>query len=447
MSGPTPARRAAFEVLRRVFEHDAYADRALRSAADRLELVGRERAQAQRLAYGAVQRRRTSDHVIERLARRRVDRIDPPLLAALRLGGYELLFEDAVAEHAAVDQAVELAKGAGRRRGAGLVNAVLRRLATEGRPLIAALGEDDPRAAAIRHSLPDWIAELWWEERGRERALGLMAAANEPPRRTFRVTQRGLGTGVAERLGRSGAEFEAIAAPAGAAELIEIRGRGWGPVEEAIEEGALLPQSPGSAAAAALLGVEPGDRVLDLCAAPGIKATQLAAAAAPGGRVVAVERDAGRAAELRSLCRRVGAGAVEVVVADGTELVVGDGYDRVLVDAPCSGLGTLASRPDLRWRRSRREIESIATAEERLLAAGARALRPGGSLVYSVCTVSRREGAGVVARVAASGAATVSDLGAEHPRLADDGDRRFLQLLNDRDRCDGFFIARMERPR
>lgn len=446
MSAPTPARRAAFEVLRRVFEHGAYADRALRSAAGRLELSGRDRAHAQRLAYGAVQRRRTCDHAIERFARRGVDRIDAPLLAALRLGGYELLFEDAVAEHAAVDQAVELAKGRRRRRGAGLVNAVLRRLAAEGRPMIAALRDDDPRAAAIRYSLPDWIAELWWGERGRERALGLMAAANEPPRRTFRLTSRGLEAGAVERLGGSGVEIERVPAPAGAAALIEVRGGGWDPVEEAIGEGALLPQSPGSSATAALLGVEPGDRVLDLCAAPGIKATQLAVAAGPAGRVVAVERDAGRAAEMRSLCRRVGAANVEVVVGDGTELGAGDGYDRVLVDAPCSGLGTVASRPDLRWRRGRGEIESIAAMQERLLAAGVRALRPGGSLVYSVCTVSRREGAGVVGRAAAD-AATVSDLGAEHPVLADDGDRRFLQLLNDRDRCDGFFIARVERPR
>jgi 16S rRNA (cytosine967-C5)-methyltransferase len=448
LSAPTPARRAAYEVLRRVFEHGAYADRALRSAAERAGLEGRERALAQRLAYGAVQRRRSCDYAIERLARRPVDRIDPPLLAALRLGAYELLFEHA-AEHAAVDQAVGLAKGraGGRRqRGAGLVNAVLRRMAGEGGPLLAALGADDPAAAAISHSLPDWIAELWWAERGPERARRLMAAANEPPPRVFRVTPRGQQEGIAPSLAGAGVLLEAVDPNPGGADLIEVRGGEWPRVEAGVERGGLVPQSIGSAAAAALLGVEPGDRVLDLCAAPGIKTTQLAALAGSGGSVVAVERDPGRAGELRSLCERVGAGNVEVIVADGREIGAGGGYDRVLVDAPCSGLGTLASRPDLRWRRSAAEIEPMASMQRALLEAGASALRPGGSLTYSVCTISRREGEGVVSAVLADrDGLRADDLGSEWPSLADDREPRFLQLLCDRDRTDGFFIARIGR--
>ena len=148
MSAPTPARRAAYETLRRVFEEGAWADRALRAAADRLRLEGRERAQAQALAYGAVQRRGTSDHFVVALAGRPVEQIDPPLLAALRLGLYELLFASGDADHAAVDQAVALAKGrGGRRRGAGLVNAVLRRAARERASLLGGLDDEDPAEA------------------------------------------------------------------------------------------------------------------------------------------------------------------------------------------------------------------------------------------------------------------------------------------------------------
>ena len=187
MSRPTPARRAAYETLRRVFEDGAWADRALRSAASRLGVDGRERAQAQALAYGAVQRRGTSDHFAALLAERRIERIDPPLRAALRLGLFELLWSEG-ADHAAVDQAVSLAKGpGGRRRGAGLVNAVLRRAARERDELLAGLGDDDPASAALMHSVPGWLADLWWEELGARDARSLLAAINTPAERAFRV--------------------------------------------------------------------------------------------------------------------------------------------------------------------------------------------------------------------------------------------------------------------
>ena len=450
MSAPTPARRVAYEVLRRVFEHDAYADRSLRTALARHGVEGgRERALAQRLAYGAVQRRGTSDHLIAELAGRRLSRIDPPLLAALRLGLFELLFDDAAAGYAAVDQAVELAKGGrdgGRRhRGAGLVNAVLRRAADEGGELLAAIGERTPAEAALRHSVPPWIAELWWEERGPERALGLMRAANEPPARVYRC----VAAGAADRLRAAGVELAEVAAGgalAAGVELIEVTGGDRAAVEEAIAAGALVPQSRGSALAAAALGVLPGERVLDLCAAPGIKTTQLAAAAGADGEVVAVERDPGRAAELEKLCHRLGAAGVEVRVGDGTELDLGSGYDRVLVDAPCSGLGTLASRPDARWRRSPADLDDLTALQSRLLTAGCEALRPGGRAVYSVCTISRREGEGVVDGLLGSR----PELGVLAPAagsgaLLDERDRRFLQLLPDRDGTDGFFIATLER--
>ncbi|KAA0265771.1 MAG: 16S rRNA (cytosine(967)-C(5))-methyltransferase RsmB, partial [Acidobacteria bacterium] len=174
--------------LRRVFEEGAWADRALRAEAERLGLRGRERAQAQALAYGAVQRRGTSDHFAAALTGRSPQRIDAPLLAALRLGLYELLFAAAGAEHAAVDQAVALAKGrGGRRRGGGFVNAVLRRAARERDELLGSLDDGDPDAAAVAHSVPPWLAGLWWRELGAEDARSLLKAVNEPPELALRA--------------------------------------------------------------------------------------------------------------------------------------------------------------------------------------------------------------------------------------------------------------------
>jgi 16S rRNA (cytosine967-C5)-methyltransferase len=422
-----PARRAAYEVLRRVFEHGAWADRAFPAAVERHHLDARERAQAQRLAYGAVQRRGTTDHLIAELANRPPGRLDPPVLAALRLGLYELLFSDATPAHAAVDQAVELAKGSGgrrRRAGASLVNAVLRRAAAAD-DLLAGLDDGTPEGAATLYSYPDWIARMWWSELGPDDARSLMAAMNGPPETALRVNTLKADRGALIDELRAGAEriAPAGAGPSWPPEAIVVEGPLTEPLRARIAAGELVPQARGSQAVIATLDPQPEERILDLCAAPGVKTTAIAARMRDRGEVVAVDVDPGRAGQLRELCERLGAGCVRVVVGDAAELDLGDGYDRVLVDPPCSDLGTLASRPDARWRKSPELIERVAGIQTAILDRARAALNPGGTLVYSVCTISRREGVDQV----------------------ESRDARSVQLRPDRDRTDGFFIARMER--
>ena len=180
----TPARQAAFTVVRRVFEEGAYADRALRAEADRLDLDSRDRALATAIAYGVVQRRATLDHLAERLAGRPASRLDAPTLAALRVGLLQIAFLDGIPAHAAVDEAVELAKAG---RGSGLVNAVLRRAVGEAPALLAALDDDTPAAAALRHSHPRWIVDLWWDALGAEETRALLARDNEPAESALRA--------------------------------------------------------------------------------------------------------------------------------------------------------------------------------------------------------------------------------------------------------------------
>ena len=324
LSAPTPARRAAYETLRRVFEEGAWADRALRSAAGRYRLEGRERAQAQALAYGAVQRRGTSDHLAAQLADRPIERIDPPLQAALRLGLFELLYATGDADHAAVDQAVSLAKGrGGNRRGAGLVNAVLRRASREREDLLAGLDNDDPAGAAVAHSVPLWLAELWWEELGADSARSLLAAINDPPERTLRVnTLRSDRETALESLRSAGVEASVPAPgrPPVPRDFVIVTGGERKRVEEMIGEGTLVPQSRASGRVVELLAPQPGERVLDLCAGPGIKASQIAAAlGASGSGLVAVEGDPGRARELTEMLQGVGAGAAVVEQGDASD--------------------------------------------------------------------------------------------------------------------------------
>jgi transcription termination factor NusB len=184
------ARGAAHEVVRRVFEDDAYADRVLRTAAAGLDT--RDRALAQRLAFGTVQRVRTLDHAIGTLGKRPVRKLDPPVLAALRLGAYQLGFTD-VPSHAAVNETVELVRAARLERAVAFTNAVMRRLDAGLEGLLAALPEGTATDAALKHSYPDWVAELWWDELGERDALALMRAQNEPPERVVRRNRRKAG--------------------------------------------------------------------------------------------------------------------------------------------------------------------------------------------------------------------------------------------------------------
>jgi 16S rRNA (cytosine967-C5)-methyltransferase len=445
------ARRAAYEVLRRTFEHDAWADRSFPAAAQRWRLDTRERAQAQRLAYGAVQRRGTLDHLIELLTGRPTSRLDAPALAALRLGLFELLFASATPGYAAVDQAVELAKAdgrGGRRRAAGLVNAVLRRAARDREALLGSLDDTSAAGAAIAHSFPTWLAEMWWEELGADDARSLMAAMNVPAETALRVNTVKAEPGqVLADLRAAGEGVERPVAPSPLAPREALIARGpLGPrTRELLEAGELVAQARASQAVVEVLDPRPGERVLDLCAAPGLKTTAIAGRMGNEGEIVAVELDSGRARQLRELCGRLGAFCVGVVEADAASVAVGEGYDRVLVDPPCSDLGTLAARPDARWRKSPAMIERLAPIQEAILARGVGALRPGGTLVYSTCTISVRENEELVAAIERGGAAAVDVLGAEHAVLASARDRRFLLTRPDRDRTDGFFIARLRR--
>jgi 16S rRNA (cytosine967-C5)-methyltransferase len=419
----SPARRCAFAVLRRVFEHGAYADRALHAEA--AELSPRDRALATTLAYGSVQRRGTLDFLIARLCTRPPAKLDPPVLAALRLGLFQLLFLDGVATYAAVNDSVALARGAGS-GGSGLVNAVLRRAAREGRSLMAGLNDDDPSSAAVLHSVPQWIVEMWWRELGAEETRALLAQVNTPAESALRVNTLVAGveevaTALAIKTRRADAVPEGL--------ILEAPFDAHG--SRLFAEGAIMPQSRGSMLVARSLAPHSGQRVLDLCAAPGAKTTHLAALMGDEGEVVAVERHPGRAAALERTCRRMHTGSVAVQVGDAAAWRAEQAFDRVLVDPPCSGLGTLQSRPDIRWRARPEAVLELAELQGRILAAGASATAPGGALVYSVCTISRAEAYEVVA----SFLAARPEFGLEHQ----------AQLLPHRDHTDGFFIARLQR--
>jgi len=475
---PSEARACAHTVLRRVFEQDAYADRAFRSAATKLS--PRDRQLARRLAYGAVQRKGTIDHFLSRLTRRPTERLDGAVLAALRAGAYELLWMHGAPDHAVVDDSVELAKRA-RSHGSGLVNAVLRRIAGERESLLGELEDSTPAAAAIAHSHPVWLAEMWWRQLGAEQARALMAAGNEPAETAVRAnTLIASVDEIAARLAGEIAQAHPPRSERGAGRLeddleADLEGGGVeraaagvrrdrdtdllgvelpeaividGPFDLATSplwrEGAVIAQSRAAMLVSRVLRPRSGERILDLCAAPGGKSTHIAALMEGEGAVLAVEADAARARELGETVTRAHADIVAVERGDATRpRQAGERFDRVLLDAPCSGLGTLQSHPDLRWRMTPKRIEALAELQCKMLLAASEAVSADGTLLYSTCTISSAENE-----------RQIDDFLSTHPEFTVDppagaapmsGDGRFLLTLPDRDRTAGFFIARMRR--
>jgi 16S rRNA (cytosine967-C5)-methyltransferase len=390
----------------RVFEEDAYTDRAFRTAAKTLDT--RERALAQELAYGTVRRMRALDYGIETLGKRPVRKLDPPVRAALRLGAYQLAYT-ALAEHAAVNETVELVRAARLDRAVAFTNAVMRRLAGGVRDLLDQLPEGTPEEAALKHSYPDWIASVFRRDWGADEGLALLRAQNEAPETVVRLV-RGEPSG------------ESTDVP-GAYRVPRVD-------EDALAEGRVWPQSRGSQVAGLAVGSREDERTIDLCAAPGGKTTQLA------GEVVAVELHKGRARELEENVRRLGATNVRVVQADALALPAElTGFDRALVDAPCSGLGVLAGRPDLRWR-----SQPLPDLQLALLRAAAERTRPGGTIVYSVCTLNADENEAIVD---ASGLEVDTTLADEWQQFRHPKRPEFVLTTPHRDHTSGFFVARL----
>jgi len=424
----TAARRVALRVLLDVGRGGpTLADRL--AADDAEALSRRDRAFLHELVLGTLRRRGALDHACAARLDRPFSRLDPPIQAVLRLGAYQLLHLR-VPARAAVSESVALARDE-TPRAAGLVNAVLRRLAREGPP-----PPPDPEADPLAWltaagSLPRWLAARWLARLGPATALARARAFLEPPPTAFRLNPR-----VADAEGR-------LRAAGIVARRLVVPGA-WtaeGPLASLAAEGILYLQDPGSQMVAHLAFAE--GLVLDACAAPGGKTTLLADLLGESGRVVASEPSRPRLARMADLVRRWGAANVRLVGADALTPPFRAAFDAVLLDAPCTGLGTLARHPDIRWRTTERDVRRQARRQRELLDSVAGLVRPGGRLVYSVCSGEPEEGE-EVAR-AFLGAHPEFGLDALPPWAASFTEGGFVLTRPERDGGDAFFAAPMRR--
>jgi 16S rRNA (cytosine967-C5)-methyltransferase len=427
----TAARRHAFRILLGL-------ERAGPTLADLLaddeveSLPGRDRAFLHELLLGTLRHRGALDHALAPLLHRSVEQLEPGPLAALRLGAYQILHMR-VPHRAAVAEAVDLAR-ASAARSAGFVNAVLRRLSREGPPPPPDEKTDPLAWLATTGSLPRWLAERWLERLGPETAVARARAFLERPPVVLRLNPRV--PDARSRAVAAGIELRALVVPGAWA----ARGASAAP----LAAGAIVYVQDQGSQLVAHLATSPG-MVLDACAAPGGKSTLMADLGGAGSRVIAAEVSLSRLRTLSMLVRRWGSPNVAVVAADASRPPFRSGFDSVLLDAPCTGLGTLGRNPDLRWRltRSHTDVARQARRQRDLLLSVSGLVKPGGSLVYSVCSTEREEGEDVVEPfLDANQSFKTFPLPVWATPFADGP---FARTLPERDGGDGFFVAALRR--
>jgi 16S rRNA (cytosine967-C5)-methyltransferase len=392
----SPARRAAFDILRRVEAEGSYASALLASLAN---LSREDRALAQEVTLGVLRQQKTLDYFIERYTQRKIKKLDLPVVIALRIGLYQIRFLSRVPQSAAVNESVNLVKMARKMSATGMVNAALRNAA---RNLNEPAGEaikDKFERLAVELSHPCWMLERWAGNFGEVEMQMLARANNQTPDTAFRVnTLRANSEESLAKLEAEGVKTRASKIASGAFVVDSGHPSALTPF---VEEGLIYIQDEASQLVSLLLDVKPDQRILDMCAAPGSKTSHLAALTQNQAKIVACDIHAHRLETLVINCHRLGVTSVEAVALDAThELPFAEGanFDRVLIDAPCTGTGTLRRNPEIKWRLGLDDIGRLADIQSVLLERGARWLAAGGKLIYSTCSVEREENEEVVQR-------------------------------------------------
>lgn len=418
-------REIAFDLLCKWERGAGAADDLLHAALQRSALAPRDRGLVTELFYGCLRQRAALDWLLAQKA----ERMPKPDIAVLaRLGLYQLFFLDRVPAHAAVNSTVELAKHASSERLGGFLNGVLRN-ALRDRPALASALQQQP--LAVRYSHPEWLVTRWLARYGEADTRALLDSNNRPPKVFARVnTLRTSAEALLAKWHAAGIEAEPFSAGPCPMPMIEVRATESAERLPGFAEGEFYIQDPSTLLAVELLGAQPGERVLDACAAPGGKTTCLAQLMQDRGEIVAEDSSADRLKHVVVNCARLGVACVTVQQARGNDSTE-TWFDRVLVDAPCSNTGVLRRRVDARWRLRAEDIARLATEQLALLQKAARRVKRGGALVYSTCSLEPEENRGVVEAFLRANAAFTLE--------------RCVETSPQRDGLDGAFAAKLVR--
>ena len=437
----SPARTAAFDILLRVARENAYASELLHSARY-APLSAADHGLATEIVMGVLRWRSRLDEEIAKASSQPLHKLDPEVLEALRIGAYQLLYLDRIPARAAINESVELVKRARKKSAAPFVNAVLRKLSKRSAEPPAPLGDPaDNLARKFAH--PRWLVERWLGQYGAEAAAGICAYDQQLPPSAIRLRD----PAAEQELRDAGVTLSPGVLLSSARVVVS------GDITRtaAFRQGRLVIQDEGSQLIAALIGR--GARILDCCCAPGGK-TSILADANPSSPILAVELHPHRARLTRKLVRQEN---IRVISADARQLPVLAGFDRVLVDVPCSGTGTLARNPEIKWRLKPEDLADLESRQVAILESALQQLAPGGRLVYSSCSLEREENQDVVERsLSANPNYRVIDVRGELENLRRSGDfvgadlnsllvGCYLRTVPGTHPCDGFFAAIIER--
>lgn len=435
-------RDAAVDAILRVFESGAHLDVSVDRTLRRRKLSDRGRRFMTQLVYGTVRHKTLCDFHLQRVYRNDIAELPPAILCILRMGVFQSLFCNQVTFPAMVHTSVDLARKRGHAGLAKLANAVLRRAPVS----IEAVELPDKSLdlveyLRVRYSMPAWIIESCLDKWGAEATEVFCAAMNEPAPTCIRVnTCKTKIEELEQRLQRSGFTLQKRTPLPEELTLLE----GPPPVKtKSFMEGHYLLQDPASLLPGHLMEPRAGENVLDLCAAPGGKATHMAQLAGDSAHIVALDATANRLVRVAENCERMGLKGISLLCGDGLKPPLKSGFDKVLVDAPCSGLGTLRRHPDLKWRMGTEDIARLAKLQEALLLSAVDLCKNGGLLVYSVCTFTRQETSGVVQAVLERGGVESED-GPEHlkPWRTAQGE---YQTNPSVETMDGFYLMRFRK--
>jgi 16S rRNA (cytosine967-C5)-methyltransferase len=442
----SPARRLAWRILQAV-EQGGYADALLGSELARSRLRREDRALVARLVYGTLAWQAYLDHLLAGFSSIPLADLDPPIRVLLRMAMFQIVHLDRIPPFAAVATAVELAKSYQHGKVAAYVNAVLRRAAEGWRGVpLPARERDVAGHLSVRWSHPRWLVELWLNEYGAQETEALLTADNEPAPTALRVNV--LRTTRDSLAAHWQPEWGAIRKGRYSPAALELSG-GDPLAAPPYGRGEYTVQGEAAQLVSLLVAPRAGERILDACAAPGGKTTHLAELIGDRGEIVALDPNEKGVARIRAEAKRLGLKSIHAECADARCWRGDEGsFDRVLVDAPCSGLGTLRQHPEIRWRRKPEELDSFAALQLELLAACAARVRPGGVMVYATCTLTRAENECVVERfLARTPNFAVDDPPPDLPPSigALIGPDRFLRTFPHRHGLDGFFAVRLRR--
>jgi 16S rRNA (cytosine967-C5)-methyltransferase len=446
------AREVALEVLTRVEEDRSYSNLLLNQALQKHPLERADAGLATELVYGTIARLNTIDYFLERFVSKGLQKLQPWVRCLLRLSFYQLHYLARVPDHAAVSEAVNIAKRKGHQGISGMVNGVLRNVIRGKEQLVLPPGLTLVKRISLEHSHPEWLVKRWIGQLGEDLTERICAANNEAPHVSIRTNTMHLPREhLVEQLQASGIQSEASPlAPAG----ILVQGAGNMALHAGYLQGDFSIQDESSMLVAEAVDPKPGMKVLDCCAAPGGKTAHMAEKMNDTGLIWACDLHEHKQKLIEDQANRLGLRSIRTLVADAASLskhFEAETFDRILLDAPCSGLGVIRRKPDLKWAKQEQEIGEISELQYRLLAEVHKLLKPGGILVYSTCTIEHAENEGLVNKFLAEHHDFSLVPFAKGTFTAESGIQieaavaGYVQIYPNQFHSDGFFIARLKK--